>query len=195
MWETIFILGRETGNKASDHFNDLYITVMLAVIPFVLILLGVVEIIRLLDIKGKKNYQFGMRSIAMFVFMIVGIIAVPFTVGFFNDAYEIITGTSDIIDEEDKFYERIENEDYDYVVEGYGEVTFKEHFTKLFHVQIDGKEYVIKQDDDHGMYEVPEDGQMRLFLIRDAFDDDEDLPEDYEDYYDDTVVRLDVWKE
>ena len=78
MWETIFILGRETGSKASDHFNDLYITVMLAVIPFVLILLGVVEIIRLLDFKGKKNYQFGMRSIAMFVFMIVGIIAVPF---------------------------------------------------------------------------------------------------------------------
>ena len=65
MWETIFILGRETGSKASDHFNDLYITVMLAVIPFVLILLGVVEIIRLLDFKGKKNYQFGMRSIAI----------------------------------------------------------------------------------------------------------------------------------
>ena len=126
--------------------------------------------------------------------MIVGIIAVPFTIGFFNDAYEIITGTSDIIDEEDKFYERIENEDYDYVVEGYGEVTFKD-FSKLFQVQIEGKEYVIKQDDDHGMYEVPEDGQMRLFLIRDASDDDEDLPEDYEDYYDDTVVRLDVWRE
>ena len=180
MWE-LFYTYKCNYSELESPEGISYVEPLLVFLGFAVF--GLIKIWPIIVEKRKnRSREIQVKELPYFIILIAG--TCFFAVTLFNTIYphqseELIQYNEQL----EQFFEKVENEEYDTVVEGEGILIFEHHRAYSYIIAIDGNEYNIDNNNDRTRLYFPEKALYKLYIIH------------ADQWNADKVVRIDIWRE
>ena len=179
MWE-VFYTYKCDYSELDSPVDNYYVEPLLVFLGFGVF--GLIKVWPIITEKRKnRSREIQVKELPYFIILIACICF--FAISLFHTIYppeneELIQYYEQL----EQFFEKVENEEYDIVVEGEGILIFEHHRAYSYIISIDGNEYSIDNNNARTRLYFPEKALYKLYIIH------------ADQWNADMVVRIDIWK-